>query len=57
MPLISALEQSQLGAADDSAFNIYAANFSVEGSKNRRTIDDLWGPAYGALCVKSEQSA
>ena len=54
---LTALEQSQLEAANDSAFNIYATNFSVVGSKNRRTIDDLWGPAYGALCVKSEQSA
>jgi hypothetical protein len=41
MPLISALEQSQLGATDNSAFDIKRRKLSVERSKNRRTIDDL----------------
>src|SRR5262245_1190125 len=57
MPLISTLEQSQIRAADDIAFDIKRMKLSVERSKNRRTIDDLRRPAHGTLRVQSEQSA
>src|SRR5262249_11381352 len=57
MPLISALEQSQLSAADDSAFDIQRRKLFLERSKDRRTIDDLRRPAHGTLCVQSEQGA
>ena len=41
VPLVAALEQSQLVAADDSAFDVERRKLIVERSKNGRKIDDV----------------